>query len=167
MSETIAWILENMSFATLMLAVVLGVVGGLRLKHGNQGRLEPLMFWVLLLFVGVTGLYTGGYHCFMPQLAAETIGWSDSPFQWEVGIADFTIGVLGVMGAWASRSFRWAVVVALCIWFWGDAIGHVRQMNIAENYAPGNAGSWFWVDVFGPFFLLIAHSLNRGDKRLK
>ena len=87
-----------MSFATLMLAVVLGVVGGLRLKHGNQGRLEPLMFWVLLLFVGVTGLYTGGYHCFMPQLAAETIGWSDSPFQWEVGIADFTIGVLGVMG---------------------------------------------------------------------
>jgi hypothetical protein len=156
-----------MSFATLILAVVLGVNGGLRLKHANQGRLEPFMFWAMLFFVGITGLYSGVYHCFTPQLAAETIGWSDSPFQWEVGIANFAIGVLGVMGAWASRSFRWAVVVALCVWFWGNAIGHVWQMGIADNCAPGKAGSWFWVDVFGPFILFIAHALNRGDKRLK
>jgi hypothetical protein len=29
----------------------------------------------------------------------------------------------------------------------GDAVGHVRQMLVAGNFAPGNAGVPFWTDV--------------------
>jgi hypothetical protein len=36
-------------------------------------------------------------------------------------------------------------------------------MDLANNFAPGNAGSWFWIDVIGPVVLLIAHGLNRND----
>jgi hypothetical protein len=77
-----------------------------------------------------------------------------SPFQYEVGIADLTVGVLGVLGFWGNSSFRLAAAIAGIIWYWGDAVGHVRQMIVANNYAPGNAGGWFWTDVFVPALLV-------------
>ena len=40
-------------------------------------------------------------------------------------------------------------------WLGGDAIGHVRQMVIAGNYAPGNAGPWLWSDVLVPLILVV------------
>ena len=165
MTFVITWVLENMSLAMLGLALVLGVVGGRRQKRVGGAGLEPTVFWLMLLFVGVCGLYSGGMHLFMPGLSAAHIGWAPSPFQWEVGVADVTIGVLGIMAAWASRPFRWAVVVALSLFFLGDAIGHIRQMQVSHDFAPGNAGSWFWIDVIGPVVLLVAHALNRQDAR--
>ena len=49
-----------------------------------------------------------------------------------------------------SQSFRLAAAIAGIVWYWGDAVGHVRQMVVANNYAPGNAGPWFWTDVIVP-----------------
>jgi hypothetical protein len=165
MTAAITWILENMSLATLLVALVLGSIASKRKAPNAGGGWEPTVFWLMLLFVGLSGLYTGLLHLFVPVQTAAEIGWKTSPFQWEVGVADFMLGVLGVMAAWGNRSFRWAVVVALCIWFWGDAVGHVRQMRLADNFASGNAGSWFWVDVLGPGVLLAAHGLNRSGRK--
>ena len=161
MVDAIAWVLDNMTLATLLVALTLGAIGARRKKNAQARGWEPTVFWLMLLFVGVSGLYTGILHLAWPAQAAASIGWSTSPFQWEVGMADFTLGILGCMGAFASRPFRWAIVVALSLFFWGDAIGHVRQMELTDDFAPGNAGSWFWIDVIGPVVLLIAHGLNR------
>jgi hypothetical protein len=78
-----------------------------------------------------------------------------SPFQYEVGIADLTVGVLGILAFWGNFSFRLAAAIAGIVWYWGDAVGHVRQMIVADNFAPGNAGSWFWTDVLVPLLLVI------------
>lgn len=165
MKSAIVWVLENMSLVTLLLALVLGSLAAKRKGPSSGGGWEPTVFWLLLLFVGFGGLYEGLFHLFDPARAAAEIGWKRSPFQWEVGIADLMIGVLGVVGAFMSRSFRWAVVLAFTLWFWGDAVGHVRQMESARNFAPGNAGTWFWVDVLGPFLLLFAQASNRSDRK--
>ena len=163
MDAAAGWVLRNMTLATLALALLLGAVGARRKANASGGGWEPAVFWLMLLFVGFAGIYMGLLHLFWPVQAAAEIGWSTSPFQWEVGVADFMLGVLGFMGAWASRPFRWAVVVALGLFFWGDAIGHLQQMEATNDFAPGNAGSWFWVDVIGPIVLLTAHGLNRND----
>ena len=165
MTGAITWVLVNFSLATLLLALILGSVAAKRKAPNAGGGWEPTVFWLLLIFVGVGGLYTGVFHLFDPAQAAADIGWKKSPFQWEVGIADVLIGVLGVVGAYANRSFRWAVVLAFTIWYWGDALGHIRQMLIADNFSPGNAGSWFWVYVLGPCVLLAAHGLNRSARK--
>jgi len=78
-----------------------------------------------------------------------------SPFQFEVGIADLTVGVLGLLAFWSDFSFRLAAVMAASIWYGGDAIGHVRQMIVAHNFGPGNAGSWFWTVVLVPIVLVV------------
>jgi len=115
----------------------------------------------MFLFVGLVGIYTFALHCFWPNIAAEGIGWANSPFQWEVGIANAAIGSLGLLAMKASRQFRLAVVVATSIWLWGDAAGHIYQMVAANNFAPGNAGPWFWTDVAGPLLLIVIHVNNR------
>ena len=111
---------------------------------------------MLLLSVGVQGVYTFVVHVFFPAYSAEHIGWAVSPFQFEVGIADLTVGVLGLIAFWSNFSFRVAAAIAAIVWYGGDAIGHVRQMIIANNYAPGNAGSWFWTDVLVPIVLIVS-----------
>ena len=131
-------------------------------SNSKKGHVwEPLEFWMLFLYVGLVGIYTFALHCFWPDAAAEGIGWSNSPFQWEVGIANAVLGVLGLLSLKASRQFRTAVIVAAVIWFWGDAVGYVYQMVTAGNFAPGNAGPWFWIDVIGPPTLILIHVCNR------
>jgi hypothetical protein len=115
---------------------------------------EQLLCWVLLLSVGVQGIFTFIGHVFFPANSAAHIGWAVSPFQYEVGIADLTGGVLGLIAFRADFGFRLAASIAAIIWYGGDAVGHVRQMIVAHNYAPGNAGPWFWTDVLIPMVLV-------------
>ena len=162
MEQFIAWFFENTSIILFVSAFLLGIIGAVKRANKKMGHVwEPFEFWMLFLFVGVLGVYTFALHCFWPNLAAEGIGWSNSPFQWEVGIANAVVSVLGLLSLKASRPFRAAVVIAVAIWLWGDAVGHVYQMVSAGNFAPGNAGPWFWTDVAGPAFLLFFHICNR------
>jgi hypothetical protein len=46
-----------------------------RKKNVHAGRWEPTVFWLMLLFVGVSGLYTDIFHLAWPaQTAASTSG---------------------------------------------------------------------------------------------
>ena len=87
MDDAITWVFENMTLATLLLALTLGAIGARRKKNASAGGWEPTVFWLMLLFVGVSGLYTGILHLAWPAQAAASIGWATSPFQWEVGMA--------------------------------------------------------------------------------
>jgi hypothetical protein len=116
----------------------------------SGGIAEQLFRWVALFGLGITGLYTFMGHVFAPEQAAAHIGWPTSPFQYEVGMADLTTGVLGLLAFRRNVGFRLATTVAAVCWLGGDAIGHVRQIIIAHNYAPGNAGPWLWSDLLIP-----------------
>ncbi len=145
-------------FSMVMLVASFGLAIGLCWLHrGTPGRYfaDELLAWLLLLSVGLQGIYTFVGHVFYPAYSAQMIGWEDSPFQYEVGIADLTVGVLGVLAFWGNFSFRLAAAIAGIVWYWGDAVGHVRQMIVAHNFAPGNAGPWFWTDVLVPLLLVV------------
>lgn len=144
-------------FSLVMLVAAFVMAGGQTWlsPDTDRGFAHVLFGWLLLLSLGLQGVYTFIVHVFFPAWSAEHIGWAVSPFQYEVGIADLTVGVLGILGFWSSFGFRLAAATAGIVWYWGDAIGHVRQMIVANNYAPGNAGSWFWTDVIVPLLLLL------------
>jgi hypothetical protein len=152
--ELVQLLLGNMSLLLLVVAVGIVIAQYRRQHNVEAGVAEPLFRWVALLAVGVTGLYTAVMHVFLPERTASHIGWQTSPFQYEVGMADLATGVLGVLAFRASFGFRLATTVATACWLWGDAVGHVRQMIVAHNFAPGNAGSWFWTDVLVPLILV-------------
>ena len=97
-------------------------------------------------------------------VAAVLIGWQVSPFQFEVGMADLAIGVTAIVAFWRDLSFKAAAVCAASIFLLGDAVGHVHEMLDAGNFAPGNAGVPFYMDLIYPLLaitLLIIASRGR------
>jgi hypothetical protein len=145
-------VLANFGFIMLVLGVVIAIV---RSVHGRP-FFHELLWWTLLFGVGINGVYSGLGHIFLPDYSAKLIGWEDSPFQFEVGCADLAIGVAGVLSFWGNYGFRFAVAIIAAIFYAGDAIGHVRQMMLENNFATGNAGSWFWIDVTVPIILMVS-----------
>ena len=112
------------------------MVAAARGRHGPVA--ERFLSWIVLLPIGITGLWAGAFHVFFPATAAKLIGWEVSPFQFEVGMADLAIGATACIAFWRDLGFKAAAVSAASIFLLGDAVGHVKQMLIAGNFAPGN-----------------------------
>ncbi len=150
------------NFNLIMLAA--GILAGLLTGRAGR-RAEQLFRWVILLGAGVGSLYAAGMHIFFGPQTAANIGWGTSPFQYEVGVANLGFGLLCVLAFRASHAFRVAAVTGLACWLWGAALVHLREMAVAHNFAPGNAGVWFWTDVLLPLLLMVLLRLARPGTR--
>jgi disulfide bond formation protein DsbB len=148
--EAIGFFLRNLP-AFLFVAAI--AFASLLRERGSAA--ERFLAWILLLPIGVTGLWAGISHIFFPATAAAHIGWQVSPFQFEVGMADLAIGVTACIAFWRELPFQAAAVCAASVFLLGDAVGHVREMMVAGNFAPGNAGLPFYMDIICPTLAII------------
>lgn len=163
-ASAIRFLVQNLPAVLFVFALVIAAV-----MRRDGPAAERFLSWILLLPIGITGLWAGAFHVFLPQTAASLIGWQVSPFQFEVGMADFAIGITACIAFWRDLSFKAGAVCAASVFLLGDAIGHVRQMVTAGNFAPGNAGVPFYMDIICPLLaialLLVAsrreHARNR------
>lgn len=157
-ADTIRFLLSNLPAVLLVIALV---VATSRSGHGSAA--ERFLSWILLLPIGVTGLWAGVFHVLFPATAASDIGWQVSPFQFEVGVADLAIGATACIAFWRDLGFKAAAVSAASIFLLGDAVGHVRQMLVARNFSPGNAGVPFYMDIACPLLAiaLLAVAIRR------
>lgn len=158
-AKAIAFLIRNLPAVLLVLALVFGALG-----RPRGPAAERFLAWVLLLPIGFVGLWAGIAHVAFPHVAAAHIGWEVSPFQYEVGMADLAVGLTACLAFRRPWEFRAAAVCAATVFLWGDAVGHVRQMLVAGNFAPGNAGLPFYMDIISPTLaltLLIASRPSR------
>jgi hypothetical protein len=146
---------------------VAGAHAGRRVRHRGdrsaraaRNRRVPPATLVngLVYLIGVAGIIGASGHLLKADDVARSIGWPPgSPFQWEVGVADLGWGVLGVMCSSRGRDFWLATIIVSSIFLLGAAVGHVKQMVVAKNFAPGNAGAVFAADVLVPVFLIVLY----------
>jgi hypothetical protein len=148
--EAIGFFLRNLPAFLFLAALVLAAS-----TRARGSLAERVLAWTLLLPIGVTGLWAGVAHVFFPATAAAHIGWQVSPFQFEVGMADLAIGATACIAFWQDHSFKAAAVCAASIFLLGDAIGHIREMMVAGNFAPGNAGLPFYMDIICPALAIV------------
>jgi hypothetical protein len=148
-AELIAFVLRNLP--VFLFAAALALAATVRTGAPAADR---FLAWIPLLPVGVTGLWAALFHLFFPGVAAVDIGWQASPFQFEVGMADLAIGATACLSFLRNLDFKAAAVVASSIFLLGDAVGHVKQMLVAGNFAPGNAGVPFYSDVAMPVLMI-------------
>jgi hypothetical protein len=103
---------------------------------------------MLLLPLGVTGLWAGAFHVIFPATAARFIGWDTSPFQLEVGMADLAIGATACIAFWRNLSFNATAVSAASIFLLGDADGLQRAATCVEQGQGSNPlDSWRFRDA--------------------
>jgi len=139
--------------AILLALAVLTAAADTRLS--GRTPTDSLLRWLLFCSVGLGSLWGFVGHAFFAQRVAESIGWKTSPFQFEVAVANLGFGVLGVLCPWRSRGFQAATVIGISCFGFGAAFGHARQMIVAHNFAPNNAGVIFWTDMLVPLALLV------------
>ncbi len=159
------WMLNN--FGLAMFCVAIGFILLHKVLVRNKVASDEIVYrWMALFPLGVTGIYAFVMHAFYPQIADAAIGWSASPFEYEVAVADLALGVVAVLSFNASFGFRLAAVLANVIFLLGAAFNHIYLMLVQGNYDVGNAGSWLWLDdlVLPLIMLLCIISLSKQKK---
>lgn len=123
---------------------------------------ERLLAYVNLFPLGLMGLWAAIGHIALPAESARAIGWTTSPFQFEVGVANLGMGMAGVIAAfWRDWGFRAGVAVVATGFLGGAAVGHLVQIAATGNLAAGNAGPILYTDVLTPLALLVLLALTR------
>ena len=126
---------------------------------------EALLAYDLLFAIGLMNFYNFVMHVFFGAMAARFIGWADSPFQLEVATASLGFALVGFIAAFRSFDLRLAAIIGPSVFTLGAAVGHVREMITAHNFAPGNAGVIFYMDiaipVIGGVLLALQHRYGR------
>jgi hypothetical protein len=155
----IAFIVENYPLTFLIIGLIAAIIAVARAARPVSGALavEKLFAWYVFCNIGLTFLVNFVFHVFFGEMSAAFIGWADSPFQFEVGTASLGFAVVGFLAAFGGFDLRLGAVIAPSIFTLGAAVGHIRQMVTADNFAPGNAGVIFYTDIAIPLigFLLL------------
>ena len=163
MKDAIAFVLGNFTltfFVLGLLAAAIALWRG-RTERGRAAIVEALFSYFLLFSIGLANVYNFVMHVFFGQLAAQFIGWEDSPFQQEVGFASLGFAAVGLLAFKGSFDLRVAAVVGPACFLWGAAGVHIYQMIKAHNFAPGNAGIIFYTDLLIPLVGLLFLWLQR------
>lgn len=155
--STIHWgqlFFTHFSSVMLIIAIILFIFNWLLQKIRHQKSSNLLLRWLLLLPVGVTGIYVFLMCLIFPAATAAMMHWPPSPFQYEVALANLCLGILGLLAFRASYGFQLATVIVTCFWMWGHAIYEIYRIITTSNIYLGDIVSWFWIYLLLPFVLI-------------
>ena len=151
MDSVIRFIFADLPLWGPALAIILGFIAYWR---GKMPLIEGLLLY-LLLFMGIQGLWGFFFHVFFPAFTSAQIGWGRSPFEYEIGIANLSYGVLGLMSFFKRERGIWlATTIGISIFLFGAGIGHVYQLVALGNKAASNAGIILYMDLIVPIVLI-------------
>lgn len=151
MSDIFVWIISNVFTWSAGVAVLFGLI----LKPVNMNRYANILRFLFLWYAGIAFLCSGFFHLFLSKLTATAIGWMPSPFQFEVGLANWSIAIFGFMAFFKKNNYFWlSGILAIIIFSVGAGAGHVYQLVENHNHASSNSGLILYTDIFVPFLML-------------
>ena len=99
-------------------------------------------------------LFSGLVQVISPEIVAQSTGWGYSPFLREVGFANISYGIVGLLAV-RFRNFWAPIIIAYAVFMWGAAAGHIYEIQQTANLSAGNAGTVLYLDILMPLFLII------------
>ncbi len=148
----------DLAYVYILISIIVAIV---YLLTDNEPRtrhrvIEVFLLSFLVIGIGIASLIGFVGHVFFADRTAASIGWAaGGPFQREVGFANLAIGVLGITCIWLRGNYWIATVIAATIFLWGAAYGHIMDIIVHGNYAPGNAGGALYDDILIPLITII------------
>lgn len=121
---------------------------------------ELLLLYQLVFSIGVLGIMSFLGHTFAPHIAAKYLQWLPSPFQQELANASLGFGVIGIMCIWLRGHFWSATVIGSSIWLFADAVDHIVDMCVNQNFSTVNTGVVFYSDLLTPVLLCVLLALD-------
>ncbi|MDX1493270.1 MAG: DUF6790 family protein [Longimicrobiales bacterium] len=114
------------------------------------GWLEGVLLHLLVLGLGVSGLWSFVGHTFMSETVSRSVGWSPSPFQRELAFYHLAIGVCGIACWWIRDHFWLAAAAIPSLFLYGAGWVHLTDFLEHGNAAPAN---WGFSVLFGNLLL--------------
>ena len=145
------------SIITFAVAFILALIHLKCSKKPATGKrfFKITLAYILPINIGLLSLWSFYGHVFHAELVAKMIGWANSPFQYEIGMANLALGVAGVLCIFWRRKFWLATVVFNSVFLFGDAVGHFMQMAKGDH-AQYNTGLFLYAnDIVVPAVILI------------
>lgn len=121
--------------------------------------LERVLLHLLVLGLGVSGLWSFVGHTFMSETVSQAVGWSPSPFQRELAFYHLAIGVSGIACWWIRDHFWLAAAAIPSLFLYGAGWVHLTDFLEHGNAAPAN---WGFSVLFGNLLLPTAILLLAG-----
>lgn len=165
-NQIISIVISNPALSLFIIGTIVSIIVLItRSKPLSNLTIADIFFSYFLLFsIGISYLVNFILHVFFGDMIARFIGWDNSPFQLEVGFASLGFAIVGILAFKGSMGMRAAAVIGPSMFLLGAAGGHIYQMIKAHNFAPGNVGTVFWMDIILP---IIGFSLLYTYHRLK
>jgi hypothetical protein len=161
MQAIIKWILTNVFLWTAVVAIIIGWFQQSTQLNRSALVLRQLLLW----FGGIAFFYSGSMHVFFADFTAEKIGWANSPFQFEVGLANFSAALICLMAYFQPHRYYWlATILSLAIFSCGAGFGHVYQLLYHHNHAGSNSGTILYTDILVPLIMLGLWFFSRVDQ---
>jgi hypothetical protein len=126
-------------------------------RQGSRRLLESVLLYLLVLGVGVAGVWGFVGHFFMSDQVASSIGWTTgSPFQLELAFYHLASGLVGLHCLWIRDRYWIAAGSIPALFALGAGMIHVQDFLASGNAAPGNWGPSVLVGNFLiPLVLLV------------
>jgi Na+/melibiose symporter-like transporter len=164
--------MSQVALVPILLWVAALACAGLAIWRGPRpvarGFVIDRMLRYLFLFpLGLQGLWAFIGHVFFAEQAAASIGWANTPFQYEVGVANLGLGLAAIYAAFRGFEARLAVAIAAACFLVGAGIGHIKDIVAQGNLAPGNAGPIMVTDFLTPITVLVLLVMASGKLRPK
>ena len=131
----------------------------------REDKVRIFLFWYLVLAVGGAGLLDGFSQMFDPDATADLNDWPESQAFIELGMMNFSFGVLGICCIWAKGSWRYAAGVGYSIFLLLAAYYHLHDAYGNGNHSDGNTGPSLWSDIGVALILLVLCWLDSRERR--
>lgn len=146
---------------TVVLGVAALIAAVLHIVVWGGDVTASLLLWLLVIKVGLGGVWGFMGHYFNADKVASYIGWPEgNPFQQEVAFANLALGVSGLLCFFFRGQFWLATIVFASVFLLGAFSVHVRDQRESGNRHPGNAGPVFFADIIVPLILWVLYFLR-------
>ncbi len=122
---------------------------------------EMLLKYTLFFNVGCLFIMGCAGQFLYAQEISACIGWSWSPFQYELAFSELCLGVLGLLSPIFFREFWLATIVAAIIWLLGGSAVHMYYL-MSGNDAILNASFVIVWNILTSLWLVALYSAHAG-----
>ncbi|VTU41424.1 hypothetical protein H4P1_00056 (plasmid) [Variovorax sp. PBS-H4] len=144
-------ILPFIGLILFTVATVIQLASGL--DHGWQ---QQMLGNAVTYLIGWAMLGAGVAHLLFGKHISKTIGFKADRYEFEVGAADFSMGLVALLVAGSAPQYWWAIILASSIYRVLCGIGHIRSMIQDRNFTPNNTAILF-INFAVPVFLVAGY----------
>jgi hypothetical protein len=153
--NSFSYFLQSAFPAVWIVTAAVGATVRSRNVVGTQEKIAVWQRWWSIAALGGGSLWMVVAFLGAPDVMATAIGFTRTPFMFEIAFANLALAVLAFRAASAPARELMTIGLSSAAFLWGAVIGHLYQWFANGDHAPGNTGGVLVYDILAPAGLIV------------